>query len=170
MGCTNNFAEYSRERSRTTRSNGHWVYAIKNLRNGRVYFGETEDPKVRKYAHESELRTHKNSKPSGWRADYAVYPPDAWVFIVLEFYQDRYDATERERGLIAAFGPLAYNDKGQRIQCECGTEFIKRGARHKYCDECACERRLESQRRYTRAHREKNNTKRRVGYAVRLRA
>lgn len=137
-----------RERYRTNRANGHYVYAIKNTANGKVYFGETENPRARRLAHESELRTHKNHKPAGWTADYAVYPPDVWKFIVLEYYDRRYDATERERELIAALGPLAYNDKGQRVQCECGTEFVKRGANHKQCEDCAYQNRLATQRRY----------------------
>ena len=168
MSATN-YAGTARGRYKTTPSNEHWVYAIKNLQNGRVYFGETENPKVRRLAHESELRTHKNHKPKGWRADYAVFSPEDWVFVVLEFYQDRYDATERERELIAAFGPLSYNDKGQRISCGCGVKFVKRGASHKYCDTCAYEAAKKRQRDYHDRRKDTYNARRRAKYALRLR-
>ena len=54
--------------------------------------------------------------------------------------------------------PGKYESQGIEKECErCGKVFIKRAPRHKYCDTCGYEKKLESNKKWRSKHRDQYN-------------
>lgn len=101
------------------------VYAIRNIRNGKMYIGSTLDFKQRKARHIQRFKKGKNT--SSLQEDYDKYGKDVFTFFILEELIDGIDNfLEREDFYVLKFNTLAPDGYNIHLPSKRDISSIKR--------------------------------------------